>query len=118
MFITRLIFDVLLALLLLSTGGGKLRQLPSSLAIRDSLGLSNRAWKTIGALELVAVVGLLVGIWIPVAGLLASAGVVALMIGAIVVRARVGQKTAAPYIADTVVVLLALAATVLHALAA
>jgi hypothetical protein len=118
MFITRLIFDVLLALLLLSTGSGKLRQLPSSLAIRDALGLSNRAWKTIGVLELVAVVGLLVGIWIPVAGLLASAGVVALMIGAIVVRARAGQKTAAPYIADAVVLLLALAATVLHALAA
>jgi hypothetical protein len=118
MLIFRLILAVLLALLLLATGGGKLRRLPSSLAIRDSLGLSDRAWNTIGALELLGVVGLLVGIWLPVAGLLASAGVIALMIGAIIVRARAGQKTAAPYIADAVVFLLALASTVLHAYAA
>ncbi|MBK4347690.1 DoxX family protein [Lacisediminihabitans sp. G11-30] len=50
-------------LLLLATGGGKLLQASSSLAIRDSLTLTNRTWKTIGALELLAVVGLIVGIW-------------------------------------------------------
>jgi DoxX-like protein len=116
--IARLILDALLVLLLLGTGGGKLLQVTSSLAIRDSLQLSNRLWRTIGTLEILAVVGVIVGIWVPVIGLLASAGVAALMIGAIIVRARAGQRSPSPYVADVVVLVIALASTVLHALAA
>jgi hypothetical protein len=114
MFIARLILDALLVLLLLSTGGGKLLQRPSSLAIRDSLKLSNRTWRTVGTLELLAVVGLIVGVWVPVIGLLASAGITLLMIGAIAARARAGQRTPGPYMADFVVLSVAVAALVLH----
>jgi lysophospholipase L1-like esterase len=39
----------------------------------------------------------------PIAGPLASAGVAALMLAAIIVRARVGQRSAAPYVADAIV---------------
>ncbi len=115
--VAQVIIAALLVPLLLGTGAGKLRQLPSSLAIRDSLRLSNRTWKTIGTLEIGAVVGLVAGVWLPLAGLAASAGVGALMVGAIVVRARAGQRNAAPYVADVVVLLIALASVGLHALA-
>jgi membrane-bound ClpP family serine protease len=115
MFTARVIIDVLLALVLLSTGGGKLWQLPSSLAIRDSLLLSNRLWRAIGALEILGVVGLTVGIWVPLTGLLASGGIALLMVGALVARARVRQKNLGPYIADVVILLVAVAALVLHA---
>jgi hypothetical protein len=118
MSIARLVLAALLGLLLLGTGGGKVRQLSSSLAIRDSLNLSNRTWKAIGTLELLAVIGLIVGVWWPTAGPLASAGVAALMLGAIIVRARVGQRSTAPYVADAIVFVLAVASAVLHYLAA
>jgi hypothetical protein len=118
MLIARLVLDALLVLLLLATGSGKLLQQPSSLAIRDSLNLSNQTWKAIGTLELLAVAGLVVGIWIPIAGLLASAGIAALMVGAIIVRVRARQRDAAPFVADIVVLIIAVASAVLHAAAA
>jgi hypothetical protein len=88
MFVVRLTLDVLLAILLVSTSAGKVLQATSSLAIRDTLHLSGRTWRTIGALELLAVIGLVAGLWVPAAGVAASAGVVLLMVGALAARGR------------------------------
>jgi hypothetical protein len=68
-------------------------------------------------LELIAVVGLTVGAWLPLAGLAASVGVILLMIGAVVVRVRAGQRSASPFIVDVVVLLIAVVSAMLHALA-
>jgi hypothetical protein len=117
MFIARLIIDLLLAVLLLATGGGKLLQASSSLAIRDSLHLGGRTWRTIGVLEILAVIGLIIGIWVPAVGIAASAGVVLLMVGAITARGRAHQRQVSGYIADVIVLLIAVSALVLHATA-
>ncbi len=117
MFIATLILDLLLSVLLLITGGGKLLQATSSLAIRDSLHLSGRSWRAIGALEILAVIGLIIGVWVPAAGIAASAGVVLLMVGAVTARGRAHQRQASVYIADVVVLLIAASALVLHVIA-
>lgn len=74
-------------------------------------------WTTIGSLEVAAVVGLIAGIWVPLPALLASVGIIALMLGAIVVRARAGQRSAQPYLADGLVLLIAPSSVILNALA-
>jgi hypothetical protein len=79
-----------LALLLLATGGGKLLGQASSHAIRDSLHVGAAAWRAIGALEAVIVALLLVGLAHPAVSRAGGGAVVALMVGAIVVRARAG----------------------------
>ena len=117
MFIARLILDLLLSVMLLGTGGGKLLQATSSLAIRDSLHLSGRTWRTIGVLEILAVIGLIIGVWVPAAGTAAAAGVILLMVGAVTARGRAHQRQLSGYIADVIVLLIAVCALVLHAIA-
>ena len=117
MFIATLILDLLLAVMLLGTGGGKILQATSSLAIRDSLHLSGRTWRTIGALEILAVIGLIIGLWVPAVGIAASAGVVLLMIGANTARGRAHQRQVSGYTADVIVLLIAVSTLVLHAIA-
>jgi hypothetical protein len=90
--VLRIVLSVVLALLLLSTGGGKLAGIESSRQIRDSLHLGAGQWKAIGAAEIVIVVGLVVGIWVPPLGLAATIGVIILMVGAIAVRVRAGGE--------------------------
>jgi DoxX-like family len=113
----RIVLDILPALLVLFTGAGKLAGVASSHAIRDSLNVAARRWKLIGGLEMLAVIGLVTGIWIPVTGLAAALGVVALMIGAIIIRRQAGQGWAGGVAADTVVLLVAATGAVLNALA-
>lgn len=109
--VTRIVLSVVLALLLLSTGAGKLAGLASSHQIRDSLAVAAPVWKMIGAFELVVVAGLLVGCWVPTVGLVAALGVVLLMAGAVVIRVRAGgEQRRAGVAADTVVLAVAVAA--------
>ena len=88
--ITRIILSIALALLLLSTGAGKLAGLASSHQIRDSINVSALAWKAVGVFELLIVAGLVVGIWLPWIGVFAALGVIVIMLGAIVTRVRAG----------------------------
>jgi hypothetical protein len=109
----RIVLCVLLALMLVATSGGKLAGAASSRAIRDSLHVGATSWRVIGVFELILVVLLVVGIWVPVSGVVGAAGVVVLMIGAVVVRVRAGgeqRRTGVP--ADAVVGLVALAAAI------
>jgi hypothetical protein len=111
--VASIILSVLLAALLIATGGGKLAGAASSLAIRDSLHVPPDRWKAIGAAELALVVGLVAGIWLDPLGILGALGVVVLMIGAIVVRRRAGgAQQRSGIIADVAVLLIAVAAVV------
>lgn len=112
---TRLVLDILLALLLLATGGGKLAGAGSSHAIRDSLHVPGRRWRLIGALEVLGVIGLVIGLWMPVAATAAAIGVAALMIGAVITRLGAGQGRSAGVVADVLIGAGALVAALLNA---
>lgn len=97
--IVRVVLVALLALMLIATGGGKLAGAASSRAIRDSLDIGSLPWRLIGVFELILVVLLVVGIWVPVSALTGAAGVIVLMIGVIVSRIRAGgpqRRTGGP----------------------
>jgi uncharacterized membrane protein YphA (DoxX/SURF4 family) len=104
--VTRVVLNILLATLLMMTGGGKIAGAASSHAIRESLDVPPGRWRLIGGLELVGVIGLVIGAWVPVAGLVACAGVATLMIGAILIRRRAGEGWTRGVAAETVVLLL------------
>jgi hypothetical protein len=109
----RIVLSVALALLLLSTGGGKLAGIKSSRQIRDSLGIGAGPWKAIGGAEILIVIGLLVGIWVVPVGLAATLGVIVLMLGAIAARVRAGgAQRRAGVAGDAVVLVLAVVAAI------
>jgi uncharacterized membrane protein YphA (DoxX/SURF4 family) len=110
----RIVCNLVVALMLLATGGGKLAGAASSHAMRDSLHVSAGQWKLIGALEMLGVVGLIVGIWLPAAALAAAVGVAALMVGAVLTRLRAGEGLSAGVIADTVVLVIAVLVVLLN----
>jgi hypothetical protein len=116
--VTRIVLESVLALLLLSTGGGKLAGAPSSHSIRDSLRVSPARWKAIGGLELVVVCALVVGIWLPVVGVVACAAVAVLMLGALATRLRAGERLTPGTGLDVVVMVVAIVAVILGADAA
>jgi hypothetical protein len=68
----------------------KARGAPPSVELRDRLGVPPPLWAGIGVLEGCAALGLAVGPARPVVGGAAAAGVVLLMLGAIVAHLRVG----------------------------
>ncbi len=81
----------LFVLLALVFGIGGLASLAGAAAIRDSwteLGVGDGLGTVIAMLEILAAVGLLVGLRRPVLGVAAAMGLVALMIGAIIYHAR------------------------------
>jgi hypothetical protein len=116
--VTRIVLESVLALLLLSTGGGKLAGASSSHSIRDSLSVSPARWKAIGAVELVVVCALVVGIWLPAVGVVACAAVAILMLGALATRLRAGEKVTSGTGLDVVVLVVAVVALILGADAA
>jgi hypothetical protein len=114
----RVILSIVVALLLVATGGGKVLRLKYSQPVREQLRLSPVFWSVTGSLELAAVVGFVWGIWFVPFGLAAAIGVVLLMIGAIVFRFRSGSATARHgAVADIVLLLISTAIIVLSVLA-
>jgi hypothetical protein len=112
--IARIVLSVVVALLLLVTGGGKVLRLEFSKGNRVALGISPAFWIVTGVLELAAVVGLVWGIWFVPFSIAAAIGVVLLMIGAITFRFRSGDaKNRRGSVADVVLALLAVAIIVL-----
>jgi hypothetical protein len=116
--LARVIISIVLALMLVVTGGGKLLGLRYASGNREALGVHPVFWRFIGVLELAAVVGLIWGIWFIPFGIAASIGVVLLMLGAITFRFRTGKaEVKRQAIADVVVLVIAVAALVLGSLA-
>jgi uncharacterized membrane protein YphA (DoxX/SURF4 family) len=116
--LARIILSTILALLLVVTGGGKVLRLEFSKGNQVALGVSPRFWFVTGCLEIAAVVGLVWGLWFVPFSIAAAVGVVGLMIGAIVVRFRTGEKKdTRGAVADVVVGLIAAGVAVLGVLA-
>jgi len=90
--IARVILSVILSLMLLVTGGGKVLDLAYARANRARLNLHPVFWRIIGVLEAAAVVGLVWGIWFAPFGLAAAIGVALLMIGAFGFRVRTRDR--------------------------
>ena len=90
--IARVVLSIILSLMLVVTGGGKIFDLPYSRTNRDKLLVHPLFWRGIGVLELAGVVGLVWGIWFVPFGLAAAIGVALLMIGALGFRVRTRDK--------------------------
>jgi hypothetical protein len=115
--ITRIVLSIILALMLVITGGGKILGLPYATGNRDKLNVRPLFWRGIGVLELAAVVGLIWGIWFVPFSLAASIGLALLMIGAFGFRLRAHDGAILKEgIADIVVLILALVLITLNVL--
>ena len=72
-------------------GSAKLAALPAMRTRAEHVGFSVAAYRRIGTLEVVAVVGLAVGAVVPLIGALAAAGLLVLLAGAVVTHLRNGD---------------------------
>jgi uncharacterized membrane protein YphA (DoxX/SURF4 family) len=116
--IVRIILSIVLGLMLLATGGGKVLDLTFSRGNRETLKVHPVFWRVTGILEVAATVGLIWGIWFVPFGLAASIGVALLMIGAFVFRVRTGDKNIIRQgVADVVVLVVDAVVIVLSLLA-
>ncbi len=72
-------------------GSAKLAAVPAMRARAAHVGFSVSAYQRIGLLEVLAVLGLLVGAFVPLIGALAAAGLLMLLGGALVTHLRNGD---------------------------
>jgi hypothetical protein len=85
------ILAALLVAAFAALGSAKLAAVPAMRARAEHVGLSVAAYRRIGLLEVLAVVGLLVGAFVPVIGALAAGGLLMLLGGAVVAHVRNGD---------------------------
>ncbi len=86
------ILAIVVAATFVFTGGIKLFNVPASLKVRDSLDVPPGLWRTIGVLEWLGAAGVAIGLAYPPLGVLASIGLAALLIGAIITRLRAARR--------------------------
>lgn len=72
-------------------GAAKLAAVPAMRSRAQHVGFSVEAYRRIGVLEILAVVGLVVGAAIPIIGALAATGLILLLGGAVIVHLRNGD---------------------------
>src|SRR5687768_13618049 len=106
------VLSVLLAVLFVLLGVGKVLALPRMRELAEHAGFSVAAYRGIGALELAGAAGLLLGLTVPVLGSSAGAGLLQLLAGAVIthVRNRGEVREIAPALVCTVLVAAYLAA--------
>ncbi|MGC1211666.1 MAG: DoxX family protein [Micromonospora sp.] len=88
------ILAALLALVFAALGTAKILALQPMRELATEAGFSVAAYRRIGLLEVAGAVGLLVGLLAPLIGSLAGAGLLLLLIGALVVHLRKGDGPA------------------------
>jgi uncharacterized membrane protein YphA (DoxX/SURF4 family) len=84
-----IVFAILTAVLFLSASLLKLTDQPQAREGQAKFGISATTYKRIGALELLGVIGVLVGLAVPVIGVAAGVGLVAVAVGALINHLRV-----------------------------
>jgi hypothetical protein len=101
------ILSVLLIVAFAAAGCAKLAAVPTMRARAEHVGFGVGAYRRIGALEILAFAGLIVGAFVPVLGALAAAGLLMLLDGALVVhlRNRDGVREIAPVLVLAVLTL-------------
>lgn len=117
MFVATAVLSGLLALLFTAGALGKLGRAKSEVEKAKRLSIAWERYRLIALPEAAAVVGLLVGLRVAPLGVAAAAGLVALMAGAVSIRARIHDS--APLIAgDGVILAIAGVTAALRALTA
>ncbi|OYN96280.1 hypothetical protein CGZ96_13545 [Enemella evansiae] len=86
--ITTIILTALLTLGFLGAGVGKLRRSQPVTGTLEGLGVSPGLQRTIGILEVLGAIGVIVGLFLQPLGILAAIGLVLMMIGAIIFHLR------------------------------
>jgi DoxX-like family len=81
----------LLVVAFAALGSAKLAAVPAMRTKAEHVGLSVSAYRRIGSLEVLAVLGLLVGAFVPVIGALAAGGLLILLGGAVLVHLKNGD---------------------------
>jgi hypothetical protein len=85
------ILAALLVLAFAALGTAKLAAVPAMRAKAEHVGFSVTAYRRIGFMEVLGVVGLLVGAFVPIIGALAAVGLLLLLAGAAVTHLRNGD---------------------------
>jgi hypothetical protein len=88
---TTTILAGLLIVAFAATGSAKLAAIPDMRAKAEHVGFTVVAYRLIGFLEVLGVLGLIVGAFVPAIGALAAAGLLILLAGAIVAHLRNGD---------------------------
>ncbi|MHB9856734.1 DoxX family protein [Streptomyces sp. YIM S03343] len=91
---TTLVTTVLLAGIFLLAGSAKLAAVPAMRRAAHHVGMTTTHYRLLGALEVAAATGLLVGLRFTVLGEAASTGLILLMAGAVAVHLRSGDPAA------------------------
>ncbi|WP_419703052.1 DoxX family protein [Promicromonospora sp. NFX87] len=92
MFIALVVVTVLLALLVLNSAVMKLRKNEQVVAvIGGTVGVPERYFSVLAALEIAGALGIVAGLWIEPLGIAAAAGLTAYFIGALIGHLRVGD---------------------------
>ena len=74
-----------------AAGAAKVAAVPAMRARAAHVGFTVAAYRRIGILEILGVLGLLVGAFVPVIGALAAVGLLLLLVGAVVAHLRSGD---------------------------
>ena len=85
------IASIVLAVLYVATGAGKVLGLGYANKQRKAIRLSPTFWRVTGSLEWLGAIGLIVGIWVRPIGVAAASGLALFMIGAAVSRIRAAR---------------------------
>jgi uncharacterized membrane protein YphA (DoxX/SURF4 family) len=93
--IAGIVASVLLALVAAASGAPKIASTHQTRDEATHLGIPRTGYVVIGALEIAAAIGLLVGLARPLLGIAAAGGLVLMMAGAVLTHLRAGDRTAA-----------------------
>lgn len=96
--IALVILATLLGLMTAFSAVGKFSKNPKAVDMLRQLGITDSQIRMLGIVEVLGALGLLIGIWIPILGLLAAIGFVLYFLGAMIahVRAKDPMKDSAP----------------------
>ncbi len=87
--IALVVLTALLGLMAVVSAMGKYSMNPNAVEMLRGLGLRNRQIRLLGTVEMLGAIGLFVGIWFPIIGLLAAIGFVLYFLGALIAHLRV-----------------------------
>lgn len=91
MTVASIVMAIMLAVLFAALGSAKLLMVPFMARTAEHLGISAKLYRLVGALEVAAAGGLVIGLFWPPLGIAAAIGLVALLIGAAVAHRRAGD---------------------------
>ncbi len=86
-----IIVSIVLAVLFVATGAGKVLGLGYANRQRDLLRVGSAFWRVAGILEWLGALGLIVGIWVNAIGILAAAALALFMVAAALSRVRASR---------------------------